>query len=149
MTPEKQLLSMPAPRLMAAVLACLALMAGPVAAQSLKEIRAQKAEDEALAREAAYTQSICGTSLSASIDWSASTDWPQGVSLAKSCDGALGALEAVCRNDAGKKKAKKITRFVCSGDGSGPSLRGGALRYGASPGANGFAATKALLDGKL
>lgn len=132
-----------------AVASMFAFIAGPVAAQSLKEARAQRAENEALKSEAAYTESVCGSSINASIDWRSSSDWPENVSLAKSCDGALGALEAICRNQAGKTKAKKINRFVCSGDGSGPSLRGSTLRYGASPGANGFSATKALLDSEL
>lgn len=113
-----------------------------LASQSLREIRAQEAEERALEREAAFTQSVCGTSFDVVIDWRSAADWPNGVSLTDSCDGALGALEAICR----KGKAPRITRFVCAGDGSGASYRGGTLRYGASPGDNGFADTKAVLD---
>ncbi len=123
------------------------LMSVPVSAQSLKEIRAREAEEQNLDREVAYTESICGTSISALIDWRSAANWPENVSLTSSCDGALGALEAVCRND--RNKARRVTRFVCGGDGSGPSLRGGTLRYGASPGDNGFSSTKALLDSEL
>ena len=121
----------------------------PVAAQSLREIRAQEAEQSSLDREVAYTESICEISLMAVIDWPSAADWPASSSLTNSCDGALGALEAVCRSADGKTRAKRINRFVCAGDGAGASLRGGSLRYGASPGANGFGETKALLDSEL
>lgn len=120
-----------------------------VSAQSLKEIRAREAEESALDREVAFTRSVCGNSLSGAIDWRSAADWPDEISLADSCDGALGALEAACRKPDGKAKAKRVSRFICAGDGAGASLSGGALRYGASPGANGFAETKALLDQEL
>lgn len=112
-------------------------------AQSLREIRAQEAEERALDREAAFTQSVCGMNFSTSIDWRSVADWPDSASLTDSCDGALGALEAVCREG----RAPRVTRFVCAGDGSGASYRGGTLRYGASPGDNGFSDTKSVLDG--
>ncbi|MEM9618652.1 MAG: hypothetical protein AAF936_11885 [Pseudomonadota bacterium] len=131
-----------------AVVAC-AVIGGDATAQSLKEIRDREANEQALEREAAYTRSVCGHSITATIDWRSAADWPAGVSLAASCDGALGALEAVCRNRAGRAKAQRVTQFVCAGDGGGASLRGGTLRYGASPGENGFLETKALLDSAL
>lgn len=124
-------------------------MASVAAAQSLREIRARESEEAALDREASYTQSVCGTSFSASIDWRSAADWPDGVSIAASCDGALGALEAVCRTGDGKRKAQRISRFVCAGDGAGADLNGGTLRYGASPGDNGYADTKDVLDSEL
>ncbi len=128
---------------------CFGSALAPAAAQSLREIRAQEAEERSLDREVAYTESICGISLTAVIDWRSAADWPSSVSLTNSCDGALGALEAICRDDEGKSRAQRINRFVCAGDGDGASLRGGALRYGATPGGNGYAETKALLDGAL
>ncbi len=136
-------------RLTAVGLCAGASFVGIAAAQSLKEMRARESEDSALAREAAYTNSICGSSLTASIDWRSVANWPAHVSLADSCDGALGALEAICRSGEGKARAKRVTRFVCAGDGSGASLRGGTLRYGASPGVSGFAETKSVLDSGL
>ncbi len=132
----------------AVMIACGAF-ASVASAHSLKEIRGQESENAALDREAAYTQSVCGNSISASIDWRSAADWPEGVSIAASCDGALGALEAMCRNGAGRAKAQRVTRFVCAGDGSGASLSGGTLRYGASPGDNGYSDTKALLESAL
>ncbi len=122
---------------------------GGAAAQSLKEIRARENEERALDREVAYTEQVCGSSITASIDWRSAVNWPEGRSLAASCDGALGALESICRSKDGKNRGRKVSRFVCGGDGAGPSLRGGTLRFGASPNGNGFAATKSLLDSKL
>lgn len=115
---------------------------GALGAQSLREARAQQAEEQTLEREAAFTQTVCGSSFSVSIDWRSAADWPDGASIAAACDGALGALEAICR----KGQAPRVTRFVCAGDGSGASYRGGTLRYGASPGDNGFAETQAVLE---
>ena len=134
-------------RATAIAIAISVVMSAAASAQSLKEIRSREAEESNLDREVAYTESVCGHSISASIDWRSAADWPEDVSLAASCDGALGALEAVCRDD--NSKARRVTRFVCAGDGSGASLSGGALRYGASPDDNGFSSTKALLDSEL
>ena len=126
-----------------AMTAALAGAAAPaLAAQSLKESRAQQSEESALEREAAFTQSVCGTNIDVIIDWRSAADWPDGASIAASCDGALAALEAACR----KGNAPRVTRFVCAGDGSGASLRGGTLRYGASPGDNGFSETRSVLE---
>lgn len=128
---------------------CVALSFAPASGQSLRELRARDAEEQALDREIGYTETVCGISLRATIDWRSAKDWPSSTSLTNSCDGALGALEAICRNADGKSRARRIKRFVCAGDGAGASLRGGTLRYGASPGANGFSETKALLEGRL
>ena len=129
--------------------AIFALGSTTASAQSLKEARAQRAEEQTLEREAAFTDTVCGTSLKASIDWTSVANWPDTSSLAQSCDGALGALEAICRSADGKRKAKRLTKFVCAGDGSGPSISGATLKYGAEPGKNGFAETKALLEKSL
>jgi hypothetical protein len=116
---------------------------GPASSQSLRDLRAQDADNAALAREASYTSEVCGRPISARIDWAASRNWPADESLAAACDGSLGAVEAVCR--AGRKNL--VRSFVCAGDGTGPELSGGVLRYGASPDENGFEETRALLDG--
>ena len=133
----------------AAIFMLAAAFAAPMAAaQSLKSLRAQEAEDAALAQEAAFTAQVCGSRLDAQIDWRASANWPDGQSLAAACDRALGALEAVCRSGT-KSRARSISSFVCAGDGAGPSLSGATLRYGAAPGADGFAETRAYLEGAL
>lgn len=118
-------------------------------AQSLRDLRQRDAAERTLDREAAYTSSVCQTSISASIDWRSAADWPDASRLVASCDGALGALEAFCRSNVGRQRAQNISRFVCAGDGSGASMRGRTLRYGASPGDNGFSDTKSLLEGLL
>jgi hypothetical protein len=104
-------------------------------------MRAEDADNAALAREASYTSEVCGRTISASVDWDSARGWT-GRSLVAACDGALGAVEAACR--AGRKSL--VSSFTCAGDGAGPSLAGGELRYGASKGANAFDETKAYLD---
>lgn len=135
-------------KIMGEVVLVMSLFAGAAAdAQTLKVLRAQDAEEEALDREAAFTSSVCGTNIDAQIDWRSVIDWPEGYSLAKACDSALGAVEAVCRSDA--SRGKRLSHFVCAGDGAGPSLSGSTLRYGASPGGNGFAETQDYLEDAL
>ena len=126
-------------------LAAVVSAATSAPAQSLKEIRARQLAEAQLAREVAFTNSVCGTRINARIDWRSAADWPEGASLVDACDGALGALEAICRAG-GKSRASSVSSFVCAGDGSGPVLRGGALRYGATPGGNAFSAAKSFLD---
>lgn len=131
------------------LLIALATAPAPACAQSLKTLRARAAEETALAREIAYTNTVCSSDMAASIDWGSAAGWPAG-GLAAACDNALGALEAACRSSGkAKARAQALNNFVCAGDGSGPSLRGGSFRYGASIGGNGFAETKSYLDGAL
>lgn len=118
-------------------------------AQSLKERRAQAAEEAALQNEADYTANVCGTSIRATILWSTASTWPEGQSIAKACDGALGAIEAMCRTGREADVQSKIKSFQCLGDGSGPSLRGGTMTYGAAPGTNGYQQTRKYLERQL
>lgn len=127
---------------LAAVLSGVPL-ADDAAAQSLREMRAREAEERDLQREADFTARVCGGSISASIDWSTVADWPEDASIASACDGALAALEAVCRDGRG---AGEISSFVCAGDGTGASVSGGEFTYGASPGDSSFSDAKAVLD---
>jgi hypothetical protein len=116
--------------------------AAQLSGASLRDLKAQQSDSDALAREAAYTSEVCGRSITARIDWPSTRDWPSGSNLVAACDGALSAVEAICRS--GRKTL--VRQFVCAGDGSGASLSAGTLRYGAKPGGDGFAETKALLD---
>ena len=125
----------------------LAGLAAGASAQSLRSLRQQEADDAALAREAAYTSSVCGAPIGARIDWSSASSWPESDSLAAACDGALGALETVCRSD--RAKGAKVRSFVCAGDGSGPSFNGGTFRYGASPGGDSYSSSLSYLEGAL
>lgn len=130
-------------------LAAAVSAANGAGAQSLKSLRAQDAEEAALGREVAYTNSVCGADMEANIDWRSASGWPDGASLADACGGALSALESFCRSGKGKARASSLSNFTCTGDGSGPSLSGGTFRYGASPGVDGFSETKSYLDGVL
>lgn len=120
-----------------AALAALAA-AGDAGAQSLKSLRTQDAEQAALAHQIDYTNSVCGTHIRSSIDWTSLRGWPANANIVEVCDGALGALEAMCRSDDGKNRVRKVAAFVCAGDGAGPSFSGSTLRYGASPSGDGF-----------
>lgn len=128
-------------------LAALAVLAAGADGQSLRSLRAQEAEEAALAREAAYTSSVCGASISARIDWRSAAAWPEDRSLAAACDGALGALETVCRS--GRGRGGRISSFTCAGDGSGPSLSGGTFRFGAAPGEDGYSQALPYLEAAL
>lgn len=129
------------------LLAWLSIMTAGASAQSLRSLRQQEADNIALAREAAYTSSVCGAPISARIDWSSASSWPEGESLAAACDGALGAIETICRND--RARGGKIRSFVCAGDGAGPSLSGGTFRYGAAPGEDGYSSSLDYLQSSL
>ncbi|HBS31598.1 MAG TPA: hypothetical protein DEA40_07620 [Parvularcula sp.] len=128
-----------AQRLFLLCLAGAAALSAAASAQSLKDLRTQERENRELARQAAYTGEVCGRTISAAIDWKSAADWPADESLAAVCDGALGAVETICRR--GRKDV--VHRFVCAGDGAGAALSGKTLRYGARPGGNGYATTLA------
>ncbi len=120
-------------------------LAGAAEAQSLRDERAREDNAAALADEAYYTRKVCGNEIRAEIDWASAGDWQAGLLIAE-CDRALGALEAACR--AGDKRAQRVNRFVCAGDGAGARLSGQSLRYGAERGANAFAETREALNRK-
>lgn len=136
-----------------AAAACMAVFVTgivPAAAQSpLKELRARQAEESRLHSEAAYTSSICDTRIGATIDWSRVRNWPTGESLADACDTALGAVETMCRDGRLEDIQSTITSFSCTGSGDGPALDGSMLRYGASPGVNGYRDTLKVLQDHL
>lgn len=119
-------------------------LTGAAEAQSLRDARAKAAVETSLEREAIYTRSVCGNEIRAEIDWASAGDWQTGLLVAE-CDKALGALEAACRS--GDAEAKRVTRFVCAGDGGGPEINGATLRYGAARDSDGFAETKEAFSG--
>lgn len=134
-------------RLAPALLAAAAVLSASAFGQSLRSLRAQEADEAALAREAAYTNSVCGGNISARIDWRSATSWPEGRSLAAACDGALGALETICRSD--RARGQRVSSFTCAGDGSGPSVSGGSFRFGATPGGDSYSSALPYLEGAL
>jgi len=127
-------------RMVPAFLVLAALVsAASASAQSLRDLRARERENRELARQAAFTSEVCGRTIAATIDWSTAEDWPARESIAEVCDGALGAVETICR----RGRTNVVHRFLCAGDGAGAELSGKTLRYGASPGGNGYAQTLA------
>jgi hypothetical protein len=104
-------------------------LVAPAAAQSLREMRAQEAEEATLRREAAFTEQLCGISFDVSIDWRSFADWPEGAAIARACDRGLSEIETSCR----RGETPRLSRFVCTGDGSGAGYSGGAMTYGTSP----------------
>lgn len=135
-------------KLFAFAFGALALAVSPAFAQSLKSLRAQEAEEAALAREVAYTNAVCGSRMSSSIDWASTGDsWSDDASLVDACDSALGAVEAACRSGRARARIEAVSQFVCAGDGGGPSLHGRTLRFGATPRQAGFAEMRDFLDG--
>lgn len=98
-------------------------------AQSLREIRAQRAEESALQDQAGYTMQLCKIDFAVSIDWPSFGHWPEGADVAAACDRGLSEIENECRKGA----APRVARFVCTGDGTGSDYRGSTLTYGASP----------------
>lgn len=138
--------------LLLAALAAATWPAGVLAYQdeSLAAARVRQEESRSLQAETAFTNDVCGISLQSRIIWKKSESWPNdGKGIAKACDGALGAMESLCRSGRKADIAGAIKSFQCSGDGSGPSLSGKTLRFGASPGGNGFQSTKAFLEANL
>lgn len=118
-------------------------------AQSLKAARAKDAEFSRLSQEASYTNKMCDASFSARIDWAASRNWPPAISLAEACNGALGAIEAMCRSKEGKAQAGRIAVFTCAGDGRGPVFAGGEMRFGANPRGDSYASMTRFLEAKF
>lgn len=106
----------------------LLCVVAPADAQSLREMRAQETQEAALQREAAYTEQLCGVSFDVVIDWRSFSGWPDGADVARACDRGLSEIEKSCR----KGETPRITRFVCTGDGSGAHHGGGTFSYGAS-----------------
>lgn len=134
---------------LAAILVAGCLVIDVALAESLKSMRERRLAEELLASEIGYTNAQCDTDVSASIAWNTAEDWNAPQALAEACDTALSALEAVCGEAGGKKRAARISTFTCRGDGSGPQLRGGEFAFGASKGGGGFGETKAYLDANL
>ncbi|MBY0421465.1 MAG: hypothetical protein K2Q06_04115 [Parvularculaceae bacterium] len=131
-----------------ALLALIAALSGAAAAQprqSLREARAQDAAEQLLASQVAYTNSVCGLTMTSGIDWATVGDWPDAA-LVDACDRALGAVELACRAGSRKSQIASLSRVVCAGDGSGPSLQARVFRYGAAVGVDAFEQTRAMLD---
>lgn len=86
-------------------------------ARPLKVREAMANSEAKLAEEVAYTNSVCGTTLAASFDWSgfSNDDVTGNYSVVGYCDAALQGLEATCGSALGKEAVQqKVTSVVCA-----------------------------------
>jgi len=102
-------------------------------AQTLKERKAQLGEEEALASEVAYTNEVCGSNISASVDWQSfsNADLESDADPSGSCDAALSAIENMCTDERGQQAVKgQVSEVVCSkGTSRGVTLQQGTLMF--------------------
>ncbi len=122
-------------RIFISIICALPLLVGPAigTAQSLKERKAQMGQEEALASEVAYTNQVCGSSISASVDWQSfsNADLEAEQGLSGSCDAALSAIENLCANEQNQEAIRnQVDQVVCSkGSSRGVTLRQGTLMF--------------------
>ena len=107
----------------------LALVSGGGQAQTLKERKAQQKQSAALQSEVAYTNKICGSTISAEVDW-ARYAGPVGEAT-NSCDAALSALESLCADQLSQEEIqRRVDQVVCTkGDDREVSLKKGTLTF--------------------
>ena len=115
-------------RLGLGVLAVTLVTAG-VQAQTLKERKAQQQQSAALESEVAYTNKICGSAISAEVDWSRYAG-PVG-DATSSCDAALSALESLCADQLSQEEIQqRVDQVVCTkGKDRQVSLKKGTLTF--------------------
>ncbi len=102
-------------------------------AQSLQEQKVQMSEEEALASEVAYTNQLCGSNISASVDWQSfsSADQDPELGLSNACDAALSAIENLCTSEDSQQAIKaQVNQVVCTkGVSRDVTLRQGTLLF--------------------
>ena len=112
---------------MGALALCVLATAGH--AQTLKERKAQQKQTAALQSEVAYTNQICGSAISAEVDWSRYAGPVREAT--SSCDAALSALESLCADQLSQEEIqKRVDQVVCTkGDDRQVSLKKGTLTF--------------------
>ena len=119
--------------LVVSVVAGGALASAGVGAQSLKEQKAQQGEAASLASEVAYTNQKCRSNISATVDWQSfsADDYEGNAGPSGSCDAALGAIESLCTDEAGKEAVREEVRQVrcVKGKSRDVELRQGTLFF--------------------
>ncbi len=102
-------------------------------AQSLQEKKVQMNEEETLASEVAYTNQVCGSDISASVDWQSFSSAEQDIELrlSNSCDAALSAIENLCSSENNQQAIKsQVDQVVCTkGTSRDVTLRQGTLLF--------------------
>jgi hypothetical protein len=112
----------------------LGICATQAQAQSLKDKQYFADQEEALAKEAAFTSEKCGTSITAKFDWSAppKAEDRKTYSASGYCEPTLEAMRRVCEKskvgkDAVKEKIKSVTCVF--GSPRAVTLKDGAVSY--------------------
>jgi len=101
-----------------------------VAAQSLKDRKAQVGAEQALESEVAYTNQVCNSTISASVDWSSFDDAAEsGSDPSARCDVALSAIENLCADEKAQAAVReRVQQVVCSkGEARDVNLTQGTL----------------------
>ena len=102
-------------------------------AQSLQEKKVQISAEQALASEVAYTNQVCGSDISASVDWQSfsSADRDPEFGISSSCDAALSAIENLCTSEDSQQAIKaQVNQVVCTkGASRNVTLRQGTLLF--------------------
>lgn len=130
-------------RIAAAVLVPLFLSSAPaLAAESTyRERMMMQDQSRKLSEEAEFTSEICGTRISASLRWDSflARDGRVSTNVYRECDGALSAIERICRDESKVEALRKQLQRVECGGGRKTRVRleDGSLRYAISRGDGG------------
>lgn len=119
-------------RLLFAVLASAVFAASLAEASSLKEQRFRVKQEKAFSLEVEYTNELCGSAISAMIDWETLSPRASTVNanLYTQCGVALSAIEKMCLCGHSERVQTQITQLRCSGgDTRALSLSSGELSY--------------------
>lgn len=104
------------PVLVTVLLAALAV-ATAASASSLKEQRYREAQNAAFDREVEYTNKLCGSSITARIDWDTLSPLATDINrnLYTQCGAALSAIERMCLCGGSDRVRDHIAALVCTG----------------------------------
>lgn len=105
------------------------LIAGAAAAQSVA--RTREAQDKALKDKVDQTNRTCGTEITGKLDWSKIKEKDlESNAPAEYCDGALGAIRAMCGDAAMRERLKAVKTVSCLvGEKRAAALDNGTLTF--------------------
>lgn len=105
-------------------------------AASLQDKRHHAAQQAAFDRETDFTNDLCGTALTAKLDWESLSQEPLTATsnLYTQCGVALSALEKLCRCGRSSVVRERINHLTCEGGPQrGLTLQAGQLAYTIAP----------------
>lgn len=106
-----------------------------------------------LSEEAEFTSETCGTRIRASLHWDSflARDGRVSTNVYRECDGALSAIERICRDESKVEALReKLQRVECGGGKkTRVRLEDGSLRYAISRGDGGHQAVFEYLNGRF